>query len=486
MQKFVALFLMMALALGVQAGTNTVALQSWTQTQIATATNGLLRSESDPVALLALATNRVIRTWDTNGHWYVESGGTRTEFSRVAQMAWRGWFNVNPTVLFNVTGLPDRPLIADGENPDLFDWSCESVDEGNLIASFGTYLWASDTRGSVSGSSTGVTYDDFSIGYIQIWVTNSITRYLSDAPPLTNETWGATNLVAHGTAATYNADTRTLDASNLLAGGSGTNSIVQTIAVSTNVIHVVPTSSLYYVAVTSPCVVLQDVSALNLSGSQAANWTLYLDMTDWSATNGITFATNIEASVGEFTCTGRYEFACSALGGNMIRAKQTYPTVQEWEPVIGSSHLYGAYITSSGTEYPSPFVSSATNGVLMFLTSTKMPVFFQTRFRQVDTNGDINATMICGNATMIYGMDGNAKIESYNFPICYYLTESLRFVCPPISISGDRVGEPYERQFLLYINTTTLSSYNVCTQLSSWRILNELELKAYNAGKRDW
>lgn len=130
---------------------------------------------------------------------------------------------------------------------------------------------------------------------------------------------------------------------------SSTPTIIKDVIISTNVVRVVSTQSVYVASVASPCVITQDVSALSLATNQTASWTTRITLTDWSATNNVTFATNIAAYAGGFTVTGCYDFACSLLCDGRIEMRQTFPTVYPW-------FSSPAYVANGNTpDYPKYF-----------------------------------------------------------------------------------------------------------------------------------
>ncbi|MDD4109946.1 MAG: hypothetical protein PHS54_00170 [Clostridia bacterium] len=98
-----------------------------------------------------------------------------------------------------------------------------------------------------------------------------------------------------------------------------TNQTVGTIAI-------LPNQQIYKINTATAITVSNDVSALVFDGTSNANWEVWLNLTDWSATNS-TFAANIEweTDKSELTVTGYYKYAFSSTDGK-IKARQTFPT----------------------------------------------------------------------------------------------------------------------------------------------------------------
>lgn len=199
-------------------------------------------------------------------------------------------------------------------------------------------------------------------------ISNALASYnpaaATNALALASNAWQQATLARSELAAATNALVQTY----LL-----NNSIVSTAVACTNVITVTSTQSVYVAAITSPCVISQDVSRLSLATNQTAQWTTKLNVTDWSATNGVTFATNINAVAGEFTVTGCYEFACSTLCNGMIQMRQTYPEIPQWRVPASSIWKSGYaptwYASALYANSSISIITGSTNSCLIYASS---------------------------------------------------------------------------------------------------------------------
>jgi len=150
-----------------------------------------ITNETDAAALAALATNRVYTTWDTNGHWYVDSGGTRTEYWTTVQHLWK--FEASgvsiPVLTYPLTECNSNGWVVSFYQGDTNAVSVNYFD-GSLYWSlvnppidiYSPYIYLKDDDNVVQTNLVLTTF----------FITNSITRYLLESPALTNETWGAT------------------------------------------------------------------------------------------------------------------------------------------------------------------------------------------------------------------------------------------------------------------------------------------------------
>ena len=245
---------------------------------------------------------------------------------------------------------------------------------------------------------------------------------------------------------------------------SSAPTIVKDVVISTNVVRVVSTQSVYVATVTRPCVITQDVSALTLATNQTAFWTTRINVTDWSATNGITFATNIAAYAGDFTVTGCYDFACSLLCDGRIEMRQTFPTVYEWKHMFGSS------------------IGSATNAAAIFYTYPKEDVLFIGLAR-------IKTSILAGYVYSIY-YPAFTKSPGSSTPVDIKVytnntdTSDIAIPYAGIFTRNDYLVNPNVNSFgfsIRKLGTADISSHP-CWQYM--REANELEIKAYNNGWR--
>jgi len=148
-----------------------------------------ITNETDSAALAALATNRVTTTWDTNGHWYVESGGKRMEYwiTETTNFVINGHvsfeFGDYPSVQFDNTPFPcDFEGFLGRFDSEKAVLSCEGYD--------GWRSESSDLPQTLISIAPGIAVGAPVVSKSPA-VTNSIIRYLPDSPALTNETYSA-------------------------------------------------------------------------------------------------------------------------------------------------------------------------------------------------------------------------------------------------------------------------------------------------------
>ena len=153
-----------------------------------------ITNETDAAALATLATNRVTTTWDTNGHWYVESGnGTKTEYWTTVSETNGIFYSGAGSARYN--GFFERDYNT-MEGTILYR---NHENETYLFYQFGMWYLKDDAISFVYVGDDPLNLEAYlesdrpnPIGRWVITITtNSITRYLSSAPALTNETWNA-------------------------------------------------------------------------------------------------------------------------------------------------------------------------------------------------------------------------------------------------------------------------------------------------------
>jgi len=130
----------------------------------------------------------------------------------------------------------------------------------------------------------------------------------------------------------------------------------------TTTVTIAQDKACYVVELSTSVTIDIDTNDVNLI-NKVANFQLALNFT---STNALapTFGPMFDwgGFIPEFTVTGRYEYACTMVGDGKIRIKQTYPTMQLWNPVvftaINNASPAAAYIgvQPSGASATSSFV----------------------------------------------------------------------------------------------------------------------------------
>jgi hypothetical protein len=226
-----------------------------------------------------------------------------------------------------------------------------------------------------------------------------------------------------------------------------------------------------------------NLASLTLDGTTNYEWVTRINYT---STNALSTAweNRIEWINGtpDLTVTGRYEFAFSTSDGVTIQGRQTYPTVQPWTMYAftaygaGGNTLMGAGDTVNYFDFPSSLPLDSTKYRIITLSIG-------------GSHSVSNTTVSAGYR--VSGVDfAYDTYESTNKSSVALFTRTATFTLafPPLSIiSGGYAQYSDSSKFPLYTRprfTRTITGDVIAISGLKERYMNELELKAYNAGWR--
>ncbi len=226
---------------------------------------------------------------------------------------------------------------------------------------------------------------------------------------------------------------------------------------------IVSNTPIYTLSISSASVISNDTSALVFDGN-AARWELWVDFAATAAL-GSTFAANMDF-VGcepELTVTGCYKFAVSTVDGITMQARQTYPTRYEWNDDAGVTM---------------PSFTSETNASVNIIAYS----YDQYTFCEVYVKGD---SIAIGKTYNIL-----TKAHANGYTVDFVIASGL------ISKSGDSITfanhspaswwtqNIHANSRYYAIQKTGTDNTSTARIWARKRRMNELEIKAYEAGWR--
>jgi len=289
---------------------------------------------------------------------------------------------------------------------------------------------------------------------------------------------GVTNITVNGVQQPYNPSTRTAD----LTVSAGSSSLLSAVSIETSTITLSPLTNVYYTPVSSSSVISQSTSGLALTSGQSFHWINKFDLTDWSATNGITFAADIDAVHGEFTVTGCYEFASSVLCNGRIQMRQTYPEICEWKMLTPYKANASATLNYGGNGL---IVNGNTDGAYL---QWQWPAILETNVLiQVDSAAAVTTGMPAGSYAEWYWFtwDGGYSGAIYPTPGTYtnLITASSGNRGGPVTrnvisihrLGTESAGSCVTRMYRKVTAGDPLSTNCYIFVNANWRCLNDLE-----------
>lgn len=299
---------------------------------------------------------------------------------------------------------------------------------------------------------------------------------------------GATNLIVNGVTQTYDSGTRTLSAT-VAGGGTTIYSAVTNLPLvasgETNRVTLYSDRSVYVVTATNAVNALTNSNGnLVLTGNKA-DWELWVNFTNPAGTNMLWCPCMRFDIAPEITVTGLYKFACSTLDGATVSVKQIYPTVMAWEQVPAAETLGVAL----GYGFYTLMADSATNDYLYLLSDDVVrPLWLRIAIVSSTLAVRTNAVEIVpgvgiSGVVELWTNTVSTTICNANIPYSF-----ASFVLPPLNSlcfggASGYVGDLSNR-YSLWFNRKAPGTGVVTSRAILGRRLNELEIKAYNAGWR--
>ena len=448
-----------------------------------------LATESDPIALAVMATQRVTRVWSEDGTQCVDATGG---VWRVIQSAEKKWFYTDGSDGGAVTTavpslsypLPDNYFVQVTSNAtvscitdETYQYYCnvnvtDYVSFWDFIDPYsGVYAvdggnWASLFWVEVAGTGMVTQHVDsvvFSsrIGTNGLVSSNALNAAIAplastNAPTLQNPTLGGAVTIG-GVARNSWPD-------------GGTSTIYATVSTSAATVVIAPSQTVYGVTLDTASVISNDLSAVDLGG-QIARWTEYINLTTTNALDS-TWATNTvwAGGVPSLTVTGTYVYACSSLDGVSVVRKQTFPSVHSPSAV---SFVNGVSI---GADEVPPVLQSIRYG-LAFATNNLGCLVGQYRGYKILLSVNLQSMSVVLNPAPYGG-----SLQVYNTSASIPFEMSWRNIGHDV-LSGvvdcTVIDTTYRTIALVKIAG---ESYTPTVLGVTARILNELELAHVNAG----
>jgi hypothetical protein len=260
----------------------------------------------------------------------------------------------------------------------------------------------------------------------------------------------------------------------IIAAGGGLTNVIFSTPISTlstgAVVTVTPSQSrrVYQVEASVPITLTNNLSALAANCTTNYEWETWINYTDTNALSTVWDSRiNWQQQTPDLTVTGLYKFAMSTACGTIIQARQTWPTVYKWEPMI--------YAGAGGT-----FNSALMRADFNFASTNYFPL----------------RTLRAEGANLLFSING---IANANKPLTYYL--DLGFTAQSnVGTKPTTTGLVFNTSSLVYFAKTncpalayiyvensspeSVASVLYREGLQRCREMNELETAAYNAGWR--
>ena len=252
-------------------------------------------------------------------------------------------------------------------------------------------------------------------------------------------------------------------------------SIYTPIKPTTAALAITSTNDIYRITTSTAVTVTPDLSELTpIPANKIARWEVWLDCTGTNALDSTwDSAFDWSGSEPDLTVTGCYKFACSVVSGGKISIKQTYPSVYKWQscpvstPAVTesfksageSAYIHSRFVAggSSGITWlvaerlnTAPSLFSIPGGNFAFTNGTPVEVYSSDYYNEGSLEASFNSR---GNDYETVAITTTPRSPSYSSNT--FLTIVYR---------GDMKGNRL-------ISVTT-------------RPMNELEIKAYEAGWR--
>lgn len=259
-------------------------------------------------------------------------------------------------------------------------------------------------------------------------------------------------------------------------------------------IALVESNTAYIINIDTNCIISFNAEGLNFTDKEV-EFKLYLNIVETNIPP-ITFKTGIQFTrTPEYTVTGRYENVVTTLDGTNFLVRQTFPTIYEksgW-PFIRSDYGLSAWLYEADNFYTylqAP-ASAAKSAAVTLIQQQEGLMKISLSYLWYCDNAT-TLTNITGTTFLTY-IDGNEALwknvqtNLVSLPTANYVNARV--------IKVVDAGEMYGNNRLAYFFVMTLlnptdASANFLNRLERINTycqkLNELEIKAYNAGKRDW
>lgn len=242
-------------------------------------------------------------------------------------------------------------------------------------------------------------------------------------------------------------------------------SIYRNVIDSSTIVTVTQDQVIYKFDVSVPNVISNDLSQLDIQGREAS-WELWVNYT---TTNSLstTWTNNIDWVEGQpdLTVTGQYKFAFSTVDKNVIRGKQVYPTLQRGFYPAGSasgSWVQWAAATNASAEFQLPLDSTLAIFKVRARGTSASPVYANIGYA---TLAEPASTVV---AYTNFTFNSAAKWWYFAIKSSSYTPPNNNYIWGSV-FRIDKYG-------LGQVDTTIFNVY--------YRLANELEIKAYNAGWR--
>jgi hypothetical protein len=253
-------------------------------------------------------------------------------------------------------------------------------------------------------------------------------------------------------------------------------------------ITVQPTQAVYSTSATVPFTLTNDLSALSYSG-QRAKWSVLID---YQLTNALSTVWDSRISwtqqTPDLTVTGRYEFAFETLDGVSIIGRQTYPTVYRWESAQMAAGAF-SFVASAGAiigNHPLSLTTAATNSI------GYIPLINAFQFVRVNARANLAWTnevvMHAGNHILLGGAGGALTYSYYTNVVNISSFANIGTFRTHV-LDGTKRGDgksTLHSATYAEIRFTILGGRTDTVYLTGihLRMMNELEIAAYNAGWR--
>ena len=243
----------------------------------------------------------------------------------------------------------------------------------------------------------------------------------------------------------------------------------------------------YAVTASTPITLTNDLSQLGANCTTNYEWEVWVNYTVTNALSTV-WDSRIEwAQTPDLTVTGQYKFAFSTACGTKIQARQTYPTVLAWSTApMAASKLISTASATAIIGNPSLSLTTETTNSVGFIPLQNKFQFVRVSARAIWTTNSI--VMQVPNNIQIGGAGGAVAYSYYTNAvnisgISNIGTFRLHVLDSTKRLDGTSVlnASSYSDLGFTILNNQTDTLF--LTGINT-RELNELEIKAYNAGWR--